>query len=258
MKKFLLYAALIFSAVAACVFSACAKQKTVPAESIAFSETSYILESRQTLDAVCTTVPENASVKVEISNPTVVAYENGNLTALTFGDATVKVYSASDESIFDTCTVTVKPPEDYIMFSAVGYCKFVYPEGWEKTFYSDTGLTIFTDSVTGANVNFVKENQNDSYFKAPAATFKNALTGSYSSAGYTVTGMQCSVGKETHLGYTRVHVVYDYTLNSELMHQEQMILNSGGKTCILTLTFKAAALNKDILNTVFFEFVGLG
>ena len=255
-NKFIAVLALAVLTVVACfAFSACG----VKAESITLSEETVVLDSGATQELVCTLQPENATVKVEISDKSVVKYENDTLTALTAGTATVKVVSTVDESVYAECAVTVKLPEGYSQYTSED-CKFAYPSSWSK--YSATGAIVaYRNNDSGsANVNLVSEKKNNAYFRASAETFKNAIKNSLSSA-YSINFTNCTVDKTTYAGYERVHVVYDYTISmgaiSNTLHQEQMILHSGDKTFVLTVTFTTSVYNETQASTIFSEFAGL-
>ncbi|MDE7168058.1 MAG: Ig-like domain-containing protein [Clostridia bacterium] len=255
LNKLIAVLALTVLAVIACLsFSACG----VKAESITLSAEEVVLESKATQELVCTLQPENATVKVEISDKSVVKYEDNTLTAMSAGTATVKVVSTVDASVYAECAVTVKLPEGYAQYTSAD-CKFAYPASWTKT--SATGVIVaYRNSVNTANINLVSEKKNNTYFRASADTFKNAIKNSLSSA-YSINFTNCTVEKTTHAGYERVRVIYDYTLSmgaiSNTMHQEQMILHSGDKTFILTVTYNASAYDETEVNTVFSEFAGL-
>lgn len=229
----------------------------VKAESITLSQSEVSLQSKGTQELTYTVQPENAKVKIEISDKTVVKYENNTLTALTAGEATVKVCAANGE-VYGECAVTVSAPEGYTAYTYSG-CKFVYPSSWKKSSAAGTAAN-FTGSGN-SSVNLVTESKNTAYFRASADTFKNTLVNSYSGMGYTATFTNCTVDKSDYLGYTRVHVVYDYTLSrgtvSAELHQEQMILNSGNNTYILTVSYNASNLDQSQTDTVFSEFVGI-
>jgi len=231
------------------------------AESITFSKTTVALESKGTQELICTVQPADAPVKTEISDKTVVKYEQNTLTALTAGTATVKVYSTVDETVYAECTVTVAAPEGYTAYAAANVdCKFVYPSSWEvQPAYGL--LAAYIDMSTSSNVNLTSEYKNNTYFTASADTFKNALIESYESVNLTATISKCTVEKSDYLGYTRVHVVCDYSVSGNLangsFHQEQMILNSGTKTYVLTVTHKAQSINQSQTDTILSEFVGL-
>ena len=255
-NKFIAVLALTVLTVIACLgFSACG----VKAESITLSAEEVVLESKATQELVCTLQPENATVKVEITDNSVVAYENNTLTALTAGKATVKVVSTVDESVYAECFVTVKLPEGYTQHTS-GDCKFAYPSSWSKYNASGAIVAYRNNNSGSANVNLVSEKKNNAYFKANADTFKNAIKNSLSSA-YSINFTNCTVDKTTYAGYERVHVVYDYTISmgaiSSTLHQEQMILHSGDKTYILTVTFNVSVHDQDQINTIFSEFAGL-
>ena len=255
LNKLIAVLALTVLAVIACFsFSACG----VKAESITLSEEEVVLESKATKELVCTLQPENATVKVEISDKSVVKYEDNTLTAMTAGTATVKVVSTVDESVYAECAVTVKLPEGYTQYTSAD-CKFAYPSTWSKT--SATGTIVAYQNAGGSpNVNLVSEKKNNAYFKASAETFKAAIKNGLSSA-YSINFTNCTVEKTTYAGYERVRVVYDYTLSSfagsSTLHQEQMILHSGDKTFILTATYPANNYDENQLNTIFSEFAGL-
>ena len=254
--KFTAVLALTVLAVIACLsFAGCG----VKAESITLSENEVVLESKATQELVCTLQPENATVKVEISDKSVVKYENDTLTALTAGTATVKVVSTVDKSVYAECAVTVNLPEDYSQYTSAD-CKFAYPSSWSK--YSATGAIVAyrNNSSGSASVNLVSEKKNNAYFRASAETFKTALKNAYSSA-YSLNFTNCTVDKTTYAGYERVHVVYDYTISmgaiSSTLHQEQMILHSGAKTFVLTVSFTPGVYDATQANTIFSEFAGL-
>lgn len=71
----------------------------VVAESITLSETTVTLELEGEKELTYTVAPAGAKVKVEVSDETVVKYENNKLTAVTVGTATVKVYSEKDDKV---------------------------------------------------------------------------------------------------------------------------------------------------------------
>ena len=232
----------------------------VKAESITLSETAVTLDSKGTQALTCTVVPQDAKVKTEISDKTVVKYENGTLTALTAGTATVKVYSEVDNSVYAECAVTVNAPEGYKVYTSAD-CKFVYPSSWSKTSVSGTIVAYASASGT-SNVNLTAETKNNTYFTASSDKFKNVIISTYKSIGYTATFTNCTVDKTNYAGYERVHVVYDYSVSSGAsnlgtFHQEQMILNSGTKTYVLTVTYSANSYDKNQPDTIFSEFVGL-
>ena len=256
LNKFIAVLALTVLAVAACFsLSACG----VKAESITLSEEAVVLDSNATHELVCTLQPENATVKVEISDKSVVKYEDNTLTAMTAGTATVKVVSTVDESVYAECAVTVNLPEGYEQYTGDD-CKFAYPSSWSKFTASGAIVAYRNNSSGSANVNLVSEKKNNTYFRASAETFKTAIKNSLSSA-YSVNFTNCTVEKTTHAGYDRVRVVYDYTLSmgaiSSVMHQEQMILHSGDKTFILTVTYTSSNYDENQVNTIFSEFAGL-
>ena len=252
MKKFVLALSLaIVTAIACMCFGAC--EKVIAAESITLSEQTVTLNSKATQTLTYTAQPENATVKVEISDPTVVKYEDDTLTALTAGTATVKVYSTADSSVYAECTVKVNVPEGYKGVGRVGLdnheCHYVYPASWVSF-----GAEEYRDMETGSNVNLVSESKNDAYFFVSAETYKKAITDQYEAWGVAVTFTDCKVSRSDYLGFKRVHIVYDYsiaTINGAF-HQEQMILHSGEYTYILTVTNATA----EQTETIFSEFVG--
>ncbi len=251
MKKFIIaFVLTIFAALSCFAFTACG----VKAESIEFNETSVTLESNASQGFKCTVQPENARVKISISDSTVVSYEKGVLTALTAGTAVVKVYSPDDEGIYAECNVTVNTPKNYVSYKNSD-CKFVVPSSWSR-FTVQGAEVAFRNAANSSNINLVSESKNNSYFTASARKFKNTITEAYEQSGYSVQFTDCKVDKSKYLGYDRVHIVYNYSLSGKDIHQEQMILTSGEKTYILTLTYDHTPVASQV-ETIFSEFVGL-
>lgn len=252
MKKFILSLTMIILTFVACAaFSACGDgdgEAGVAAESITFSETTIKFDSGATKELTYTVQPEDATVKIEISDSTVVKYENGTLTALTAGTATVKAYSSVDKSVYSECNVTVNMPSGYVLYTDAN-CKFAYPSSWTKNTVAGTTVAYASGA---ANVNLTTENKSNAYFSASASMFQSTIETTYKLLNYTVKFNSCTVDKNNYAGYTRVHVVYDYTLNGTRIYQEQMILNSGNKTCVLTVTGATATQTE----TIFSQFVG--
>ncbi len=226
------------------------------AESITFSVSAVALKSKGTQELICTVLPADAAVQTEISDKTVVKYEQNTLTALTAGTATVKVYSTVDETVYAECTVTVAAPEGYTAYASADF-KLVYPSSWVKQNMSGM-LLYYVDASNSSNMNMTSSPKTNAYYTATADTFKNNIIDTYKSLGYTATFTNCTVDKSDYLGYTRVHVVYDYSVSSlGSIHQEQMVLNSGTKTYVLTVTNNSNSINQAQTDTILSEFVGL-
>ncbi len=89
---------------------------TVPATDITVSETELELEIGDSRTVTATVTPDNASDKSVIyasSDESVVTVdENGKITAVGEGTATVTVVSASDPDVKETVTVKVNPPKN--------------------------------------------------------------------------------------------------------------------------------------------------
>ena len=252
--KYVLALSVAVLAVIACIgFTAC--NMGVAAESIAFNETEVMLESKGTHSLTYTVQPENATVKVKVSDETIVKYEEGTLTALTAGETTVIVYSTVDDTVYSECAVTVNTPSGYSAYTNRN-CKFVYPSSWIRQTTPGTEVAYF-DMNTSSNVNLTSEKKNNAYFNAKASDFQNTITTTYRLMGFSVTFTDCTVSKDKYLGYNRVHVVYDYSVSGlGSIHQEQMVLNSGDKTYVLTVTDNSSGAQNRIA-TIFSEFVGI-
>lgn len=201
--------------------------------SVAFVEESVTLDNRQTQELNYSVCPEGSEVKFEISDETVVKYENNTLTALTTGKATVKIILGSDESVYDECEVTVNAPTGFTAYVDGDY-KMVYPSDWSKI--SQSGMLMFI-SQTGDNINVVSESKTDVYYNMTADDLVDSLNSSFSQLGYTAEFNSAIRAEERLFGYTRIIFSLDYTLSGVATFQDMIIFDSGDKTYVCTLTF---------------------
>ncbi|MDE7453257.1 MAG: hypothetical protein K2N22_02495 [Clostridia bacterium] len=242
MKKWLLALIAAVVAVAVCVgLSACAggNDGGVVAKEITLSETSVTLELDGEKSLTYTVEPAEAEVKIEVSDETVVRYENDKLTAVTVGTATVKVYAEKNSSVYAECAVTVNAPEGFNSVSGASY-KFICPESWTKK--TMTGVVAYYfNSTTGSNLNLINSAKIDATWTITEEAYTSTLTSSYQQMGYTVNSMQTKITDDTHLGKKRRVITVDsqvkylgVTMN---MHQQQALMQSANYTYTLTLTY---------------------
>lgn len=99
-------------------------EKTAAVESVSLSESALALNEKETATLTATVSPAeaNQSVVWSTSNSEVATVENGVVTAVAAGTATIKATSASDETKFAECEVTVTAKPDYSN-AYLAYCK---------------------------------------------------------------------------------------------------------------------------------------
>ena len=99
--------------------------KAAPAvESVSLNESALSVKAGDTANLTATVLPESANQNVvwSSSNTDVATVENGVVTAVGAGSATIKATSASDETKFAECEVTVTAKPDY-SGAYLAYCK---------------------------------------------------------------------------------------------------------------------------------------
>ena len=245
MKKFLLTLTAAAMAVAMCFGLAACKDDEpedlgVPAESITLSAETVTLDVGDFQALTYTVVPEDAKVNVEISDNTVVKYENDTVVAMTSGTATVKVYSVADTSVYAECAVTVNVPEGYTVHKADNY-KFIYPTGWTKK--SMSGVDVVYQNSIGSSINVVSSSKNDASWSISASNYKTVMTNQYKSLGYTVNSMDVVIKDDTYMGNKRRLVTCDASFTyigvNISLHQEQVMLQNSSKTYIMTVSYSS-------------------
>ena len=97
---------------------------TVDVTGVTLNETAIELEAGKTQQLTATVTPAEANQNVvwSTSNSEVATVENGVVTAVAAGTATIKATSASDETKFAECEVTVAAKPDYSN-AYLAYCK---------------------------------------------------------------------------------------------------------------------------------------
>ena len=97
---------------------------TVDVTGVTLNETAIKLEAGKTQQLTATVTPAEANQNVvwSTSNSEVATVENGVVTAVAAGTATIKATSASDETKFAECEVTVAAKPDYSN-AYLAYCK---------------------------------------------------------------------------------------------------------------------------------------
>lgn len=245
MKKFLLTLTAAIMSVAMCFgIAACSDDEPedlgVAAESIELSDETVTLDVDGVQAFTYTVVPEDAKVKVEISDKTVVNYENDTLVAVTAGTATVKVYSVADTSVYAECAVTVNVPAGYTAYKANNY-KFIYPTGWTKKTMS--GVDVLYQNAIGSSINVVSSSKNDASWSISESNYKTIMTNQYKSLGYTVNSMDVSIKDDTYFGNKRRLVTCDASFTyigvTVSLHQEQVLLQNSSKSYIMTVSYSS-------------------
>ena len=278
MKKFLLTLTAVIMAVAMCFGIAACKddkpssegglieddgddkkgdegEKEVTAESITLSVETVTLDIDGTQALTYTVVPAAAKVKVEISDTTVVKYENDTLTAITAGTATVKVVAVSDASVSAQCAVTVNVPEGYALHKANNY-KFIYPENWTK--FSSYGAEVaYRESYSGPNMNLISSSKNDPSWTISESSLRSQMKSVYEQLGYTVNSLTVNITDDTHMGGKRRFVAYDLDISVNgvrtQMHQEQVLLQNSSKSYVLTIAY-TGSYNADDISLMLSQF----
>ena len=126
---------------------------TVDVTGVALNESAIELEEGKTQQLTATVTPAEADQTVlwSTSNAEVATVENGVVTAVAAGTATIKAASASDETKFAECEVTVTAKPDY-SGAYLAYCK-----GSKNAYeFIPVGDTLYINNwANGAN--FVQE-----------------------------------------------------------------------------------------------------
>lgn len=245
MKKFIAFAAIFCCIIAGLAFTACGKEEIVYIDDISIvepSSTSIRVGETFTLDCVILPeeVAEQAKVNWEISDTTKLSYKNGEFTALTFGNVTVKS-SVKGNDVYDEITFRVLAPAGYTEYSSTGY-QLVYPSNW--SYAPVGGIKQWAASGGSPNVNVTTETLNKAYMSASASAFQLTYEMAYQQLGCTVNFKQpVKVEKSNYLGVTRVMVTSLYSVSgpgvSGSVHQTQVIFNNSDAnlSCVLTVTF---------------------
>lgn len=227
------------------------------AKNITLSDTAVSLELGGDKTFTYTVEPAEAEVKVEISDKTVVKYENNKLTAVTVGSATVKVYSEKDATVSAQCEVTVNPPEGYASVTGSGY-RILRPDNWTKQNMSGF-LTCWKNSA-GDNLNLVRTGKSDAIWNISKEDYIAQLKSTYENMqGYTVKSITGELTDDTHLGGKRRIIVLDCTLNymnlvEMKIHQAQIVLQNSSYTFALTYSY-TGEFNQADLDLMISQFV---
>lgn len=256
MKKFVRWVSLALCCSFLILFAGC----TPEAKEIKFEETSVSLSWQEARELSYTVTPANAKVEVSVvvSDETVVKYEDGTLTALTAGTATVQLVSPKDGSVYTECAVTVAPSEGYTAYATSDY-KMLYPSSWGKTSSGD--MVMWIDLATDSNISIVQEPRNESYWALSIESYKQQIEEAYkmilAALGESVTFHTATLEPVEYLGQSRLEITLDYTMIGLRIYQHQIILHAGDSTYTLTMTFvedNTLAADADVIAA---GFVGL-
>lgn len=137
---------MLLAALAVTAFiSSCSKEEKddkVSVKSIELSQTTAEIYPAEELSLTATTLPDDATDKSltwSTSDPAVATVENGKVTAVAGGTATITVASVSDPAVKASCTVSVK---DYTKLILNG-------TKWTITDYSQTGSFMWIHGGDG-------------------------------------------------------------------------------------------------------------
>ena len=191
------------------------KPSTVPVTSVSLNKSELTLEPGVSETLTATVAPSNATDKTvtwSTSNSGVATVENGKVTAVKEGDATIKATAGGKEA---TCKVTVKKPEVAVVSVSLSKTELFLEIGEEETL----SATVLPEDATDKTVTWSTSN-------AEVATVEGGKVTAIKEGTAVITAL--AGGKSAYCTVAVKQYVFDIT-------PKEMELSAGGGNFTVTV-----------------------